>query len=473
MAVARWMTAAWALPLLVLASSCRGAPAVRGSAALDASRVMSEVRDRTRADGDTASLATSASSRLAAGPLDVGSAVEIALAFNPTVREGYERLGIARADLVQAGLLANPMLDLGIKRFPAGTEIEGGLVAPVVDLFRMPIRRRIAASRQRAVEAEVARDVVGLVYDVRRAFLVVHEARAIVKLRSDALEAAKASLSLMESLHDAGNTLDQNRTIEAIGAARAALDLEAARSDEAEAVEDLVRLLALEEPPGALEIEGALGTAPGEGLDVADLAARAEGASWDLRALDAAVCAARQDAALVTRDRAMWLRDAGLVGKRDHGESAVGVGPHVGLELPVFDSGRTARARSAAVVRQLLAQRDARRLDVRSAARRLEARVRLLLDRERVLREQYLPERNQLVKDILDRYSMMQVGAFEVLEAKGHELDARREHVQTLAAAWRARLDVEELLAGRLNDGMVSRAGLPMEPEHPHTAGGH
>jgi hypothetical protein len=294
-----------------------------------------------------------------------------------------------------------------------------------------------------------------------------------VALRRDALGAAQASEGLMVSLHEAGNTLDQNRTIQAIGTARAALDLQAAQAAETEATEDLVRLLALEEPPARLDLTGALGLAPGEGLDLERIEERAEAASWDLRAADAALRAARQEAALVTRDRATWLRDVGAVGKRDHGETDVGLGPHIGLEFPVFDSGRAARARAAAEVRRLVAQRAARRLDVRSAARRLKVRFELLLERERMLREEYLPQRNQLVKDILERYSTMQVGAFDVLETKGHEIDARREHVETLAAAFRARLDLEELLAGRLDDRMGSDRGWPMEPEHPHSGGGH
>ena len=471
--MARWMAVALGAAMATFGSACRGAPPVGPQSLRDGSRLVEQVRARTGARAHDAKLLSSAEARLAAGPLDVATAVELALAFNPTVREGYERLGVARADLVQAGLLANPSLDIGLKFFPAGTEVEGGLVAPLVDLFRMPIRKRIAAHGRAAVEAQVARDMVGLVYDVRRAFLGVHEARAIVALRRDAHEAAKASEGLMQSLHDAGNTLDQNRTIQAIGTSRAALDLEAARASEAEAVEDLVRLLALESPPKQLELEGSLDAYALDAPAPSDVGGQAERASWDLRALDAALCAARQDAALVARDRSTWIREAGVVGKRDHGETAVGTGPHVGLELPLFDSGRTAQARASAVIRQIGAQRASLRLDVHSAARRLGTRLQLLAERERMQREEYLPKRNQLVKDILDRYSMMQVGAFEVLEAKGHEIDARREHVETLASVHRARLDLDELLAGRLDDARVRSSGVPAEPEHPHTAGGH
>jgi len=50
-------------------------------------------------------------------PLSVEAAVEIALLSNRTLQATYEELGIAQADLVQAGLLKNPVL-FGSARFP-------------------------------------------------------------------------------------------------------------------------------------------------------------------------------------------------------------------------------------------------------------------------------------------------------------------------------------------------------------------
>lgn len=54
----------------------------------------------------------------------------------------------------------------------------------------------------------------------------------------------------------------------------------------------------------------------------------------------------------------------------------------------------------------------------------------------------------------------MQIGAFSVLDAKEAESDARREHAETLASAWLARLD-KGLLAGSLNRQRLETFAVP------------
>src|SRR5436190_20445703 len=54
---------------------------------------------------------------LLAAPLPVEAAVQIALLNNRTLQATYEELGVAQADLVQAGLLKNPVFS-GMVRLP-------------------------------------------------------------------------------------------------------------------------------------------------------------------------------------------------------------------------------------------------------------------------------------------------------------------------------------------------------------------
>src|SRR5262245_42932052 len=65
---------------------------------------------------------------LLAAPLDANGAVQIALLNNHNLQAEYEELGVAQADLVQAGLLRNPMLDGDVKFFGNGTKIELSVV---------------------------------------------------------------------------------------------------------------------------------------------------------------------------------------------------------------------------------------------------------------------------------------------------------------------------------------------------------
>lgn len=71
--------------------------------------------------------------------LTADTAVQIALLNNPKIQEIFEEIGIAQADLVEAGLFSNPAFDL-IFRFPDKkdlvTNIEYTITSLIYFLFR-------------------------------------------------------------------------------------------------------------------------------------------------------------------------------------------------------------------------------------------------------------------------------------------------------------------------------------------------
>ncbi len=80
-------------------------------------------------------------------PLTAEAAVQIALLNNPALQATYEELGIAQADLVQAGLLQNPVF-LGSWRSSSRTSVlnsEYALAQNFLDIFLLPLRKKLAA----------------------------------------------------------------------------------------------------------------------------------------------------------------------------------------------------------------------------------------------------------------------------------------------------------------------------------------
>src|SRR5439155_18304313 len=75
--------------------------------------------------------------RLMQKELTVDEAAQIALLNNHRLQATFEELGIAQADLVQAGLLKNPILSAEF-RFP-GKALEVDLIQDVLDLFILPL----------------------------------------------------------------------------------------------------------------------------------------------------------------------------------------------------------------------------------------------------------------------------------------------------------------------------------------------
>src|SRR2546421_1802490 len=82
--------------------------------------------------------AQAAVASLLSRPLTAGSAVQVALLNNHRLQATYEELGIAQADLVEAGLLRNPIFYFE-RRLP-GQAAEIDLVQEFVDILLLPLR---------------------------------------------------------------------------------------------------------------------------------------------------------------------------------------------------------------------------------------------------------------------------------------------------------------------------------------------
>lgn len=413
---------------------------------------------RAPADGDDdGTLAPGVRELLAAG-LDEDAAVKIALLNNRTVRAAFAQLGVASAELDQARLLANPVFSASAKFFDSGTEFELGLTQSFLDVFRAPLRRRIAEAELEVASLRVERELVDLVFDVRRALLDVRASQQLVRSRQAELAAAEASRALTLDLHAAGNVteLELARDDELLSAARLALT--DAEADAAEMREPLDVLLGLSGDALAWEVRGDLPADVRTEVDLASLEARAQGASFDLALLSARARAAARRAGLAQWETTFPLERAGLVAQKDADSSEWALGPTVELVVPLFDTGAARELIGAAELRGLVAEHHAAVVETRSAARRLGARYVRLAVRGEYLRDVHLPIHDQLVRATLRNFNAMQVGAFDVLATRRRELAAERDHVVTLRETWRARFDLEQLLAGSLVRERVAMA---------------
>ena len=396
-------------------------------------------------------------------PLDDDAAVRIALLHNRRVRAAYERLGVARAELVQAGLLRNPVFDADARFFDSGTELELGLAQPLLDLFLRPLRARAAAHEFAAARAWIVAELVGVAFDVRRALVTVRAAERAAALHREALQAAVAAHELAVALHDAGNVTDRQLAAERLGETRARVDLAAAELEVTEAREAVHAMLGLWGEQTEWTLAGALGDDPLAGVDLAHVESRAIERSLALAAHQARLESFAQRTGVTSWQR--WFPESAL------GVSAVrepggdwGVGPRLELELPLFDARTTASARAQRELDAGLHEHVQLAVEIRASARRLRERAAQLAERARFLREVHLPQRAELLRTTLQTYNAMQIGAFDVLVQRRQQLADAREHVATLRDAHLARLDLQHLLAGGSPDPRSGHARAPAAP---------
>jgi cobalt-zinc-cadmium efflux system outer membrane protein len=257
-------------------------------------------------------------------------AVAVALWNNPEFQVQLANLGFARADLVDAGLLQNPVLSL---LFPLGPkQLEATLRLPIELLVQRP--RRVAAARLAAdsVAAGLEQDGLTLVADVKLAYIDYALAQDRVALAEQSLTELESIATLMDSRFQAGDISQLEARTASIDAARARQDVERARLDAAlRGTELRARLgLALEATSAPLVLTAAPlppCTIPSALLDNA-LASRP-----DVRAAELAIEAG---GARLGWERSRILTLTAVLDANGEGTEGFETGPGIDIGLPIF-----------------------------------------------------------------------------------------------------------------------------------------
>jgi outer membrane protein, heavy metal efflux system len=416
---------------------------------------------------------------LLARPLDVDAAVQIALLRNPSLQAAYEDLGVAQADLVQAGLLRNPVLTGAFRfpdRSPSGTNIEMDLAQEFVNLVFLPARRRIAAAQVIEVQHRVTAEVLDLAAEVRGAYWELVAAYNTVAVLRTVAEVADVSRALTERLHAAGNVSELQLASETALATELELDVARAEGEVVPARERLGRLLGVG-AGGAWSVPPQLPAVPAADPELPALEAAAYTQRPDLLAAQQEVAVLRDALGLQQITRWFPIADVGVAVEHER-EGAWLVGPSLSLVLPIFDQGNAERGKLQSQLRQSEARLAARGLDVRAevgAARARVASARTIAGRYRTA---LLPMRQRVVALSLEHYNFMLMGPLALLQAKQAEVEALRGYIEAVRDFWLARTALERALAARLPVDVAAATPATdvapaADPHQHHHHGGH
>jgi len=94
--------------------------------------------------------------------LTIDEAIAVALLNNRAFQCAFREIGVSRADVVESGLISNPTLGLSL-RFPEGGGLANltlSLAQQLVDLWQIPVRKRIAEAQLERTLLLVAREAV-------------------------------------------------------------------------------------------------------------------------------------------------------------------------------------------------------------------------------------------------------------------------------------------------------------------------
>ena len=161
------------------------------------------------------------------GEMPVDSAIQVALLRNRALQATFEELGLAQADVVQAGLLSNPIFSgESLVQRGGGRGVQlAGIAWPFIDALQRPLRKRVAERDFAAARARVANAVLSLAASVRIAYVDAQSAEQMVEMRATVVQATEASASTAAALLAAGNLSDLALAQERALAADARLEL--------------------------------------------------------------------------------------------------------------------------------------------------------------------------------------------------------------------------------------------------------
>ena len=390
--------------------------------------------------------------------LTADDAVQIALLNNRDLQAMYSDLGVAQADLVQAGLFRNPILDAAVafRLGPGRPDLQLGMVFGFLDALYVPLRKRVAAAQFEETKSRVTGTVLDFVLDVRNAFYEYQADEQMLELRGTIAAALDASVEVSRRLHEAGNITDLDFARHRAAMARSRLELRSAEVATRQSRERLNGLMGLSGRNTDWDLDQRLPDVPAEPLALTDVERSAIARSLDLEHARQRIVLAGQRHGY---DRAIALvpsMEIGAVAEKEPGEPWK-VGPSVSVPLPIFDQGQARVARGAAELRRAQHEYYALAVRIRATARALVERVRGAGERALFLRDIVLPLQERIVGEAQLQYNAMQLGIFDLLRDRQQQIEAGVEYVGVLREYWGARADLLHLLSGRLPAAEASR----------------
>ncbi len=328
--------------------------------------------------------------RLYQDGLTSSEAVEVCLFNNPTLQAAFMDVGMARADVVQAGLLSNPFVGFSAKLPDGGglANLEAGVAQNIAQLWQIPLRERAAERTLSRVILELARLAVTLATDAKSAYYAAVGADELHKMAQENLVLAEDFLRLAQARQEAGATSELDVNLSRSLVLNADIDVERTRLASADARRKLATLLGLVSQADELELVEALPDTYPTMADGSSLVALAKGGRLDLRAARESVGLAQ--ARLDEQYRLVFpVVDLGLEFEREDRRSQGGrdiladtaratianggltapdiksrsqrrgergqdtiIGPSLGIEIPIFDQNHAQIAKAEYALRQ-------------------------------------------------------------------------------------------------------------------------
>lgn len=371
-------------------------------------------------------------------------AVAVALWNNAVFQENLSKLGLARGDLAQAGLLANPTFSM---LFPLGPkQLEFVATIPLEGLWLRPRRMALAQIDAERVADGLVQSGLDLVRDVRGGCSDLTLARDRQGLAREALKLRERILEIARSRESAGEG-------SALEMAAAQAEVARQRDEALRLSHDVLlvreRLLLLLGWPGVstnLDLLPA-SSAPALESSSAELEHRALAARPDLRASELGLEAAAKRAGLA---RAEIFALSGLIDANGSGKRGFEIGPGMQLPIPILNQNQAGRTRAQAEMERAAWNYVGTRQRVVVEVREAHTRLQQATEAWRAFESEVTPAFEELERRSQRAYELGELSPLAVHENTRQLLTARVRQAELAAETRRAWAELERSVGTRL-----------------------
>lgn len=388
--------------------------------------------------------------RLLVDGITMDEAVRIALLNNQKLQAVLEEIGIAKADLVQAGLFTNPDLS-AIFRFPfggGGTGIETSGVLNIADLWQIPIRKKIAAKKLETTMLQVSEEILNTTAEVKKAYinyLSLSSLRDEMEKIRDLVQEWRDHLIYRQHFGYANElhiSMADTLVIET--------DLEFAKIESELLIlrYRLNRILGLSHEQTNYEIADVLSEEIKRLPESEQLMNHTLLNRTDVQIAKMRLEEARNLLAL-ERNRIFSNFESGVAYERgiDGDES---IGPEIVISIPLFDQNQAQIAKAEYRLRQVEKELKAKKEEVREDVMVAYEKLMLLKQQINLIKTKVLPARKAATEYAEKYYNAMEINMLYLFEARQKLLETKRLYLNALRDYYIQFAELERIVGGRI-----------------------
>ena len=404
-----------------------------------------------KSDADADSVRASVKGLLAK-PLTVDDAVQIALLNNRGLQAMYGELGIAEADLVQAGRLKNPGFSYRNVHGDGEFNLERALMFDFMRLITMPLATKLERRRFEATQLRVAAEVLQVAVQTRKAYFNAVSARQTAAYMEDVKVSAEAGAEIARRMAGVGNWNKLNQAREHVFYAEATARLARARLDTVAQREQLTRLLGVWGVDTGYTLPDRLPDLPKLPSDLTDVESLALRQRLDIRAMRSDMEGLASSLGLSKATRFINVLELGPSEVRDS-NAPIKRGYQISVELPVFDWGTARVARAEATYMQAVNRAAEVAINARSEVRESYAAYLTAYELAGHYRDEIVPLRKQISDENLLRYNGMLISVFELLADAREQVASVNSYIEALRDYWLADAELQMAFVGKADAG--------------------